>query len=300
MSGFTKLVPEIVQSSIWNESSDIRIVWITMLAIKDENGYVQGDARTISRLANVTQEAASTALELFQKPDPFSHTPDDDGRRIAAAAGGWLVLNHDKYRTGDRTAYMREYMRKYRENKPVNNVNINVSSPSASVSASDVRKEEGGTEEETTDFDAFWKAYPRKVGKAAARKAWRITAKTRPVLTEVLNAINAQKQTDQWAKDGGQFIPHPSTWLNQGRWDDDTVVDVKPVKRAIADGKKANRDRLVSDYQKQIVTMTEEEAHKFMEKVRDNLKDVVAECWVFDAWVAAQKGSVHPLRMNPE
>ena len=38
MSGFTKLVPEIVMSSIWNESPEVRCVWITMLAIKDENG----------------------------------------------------------------------------------------------------------------------------------------------------------------------------------------------------------------------------------------------------------------------
>ena len=38
MSGFTKLVPEIVLSSIWNESPEVRCVWITMLAIKDENG----------------------------------------------------------------------------------------------------------------------------------------------------------------------------------------------------------------------------------------------------------------------
>jgi len=37
----------------------------------------------------------------------------------------------------------------------------------------------------------------------------------------VLSAIAAQKATDQWKKDGGQFIPLPATWLRQGRWDDE-------------------------------------------------------------------------------
>jgi hypothetical protein len=98
MSSFTKLVPEIVESSIWNEPPEIRVVWITMLAKKNsDTGYVRGDARTIARLANVPIDVCERALELFQQPDPTSHTPDNEGRRIAPADGGWTVLNNDKY-----------------------------------------------------------------------------------------------------------------------------------------------------------------------------------------------------------
>lgn len=153
MAGFTKLVPEIVSSSLWNLSSDIRIVWITMLATKDSEGYVRGDAPTLARMANVPLEAAAEALMLFQQPDPNSHTPDNDGRRIAPAPGGWLVLNHDVYRATDgaekRKSYMRDYMRKYRQgtgNKELSGkVNgkpyVNLTSVSVSVSES-VNKEE--------------------------------------------------------------------------------------------------------------------------------------------------------------
>jgi hypothetical protein len=137
MAGFTKLVPEIIQSSIWNESSDVRIVWITMLAIKDENGYVRGDALTLARMANVNVNSVNEALNTFQNPDPSSHTPDNDGKRIEAAPGGWIVLNHHLYRTGDRNEYFRDYMRKRREKKPVvNSVNVNNNNGSVSVSAS--------------------------------------------------------------------------------------------------------------------------------------------------------------------
>ncbi|MCF7853621.1 MAG: hypothetical protein K9N51_02395 [Candidatus Pacebacteria bacterium] len=132
MSGYNKLVPEIVQSSIWNEPSDIRIVWITMLAIKDSVGYVRGDANTIARIANVPKEQAVIALDKFQQPEPSSHTPDNDGRRIMAAPGGWIVLNHDAYRAVDHNEYMRNYMREHR--KGVNNKLKQVNKTCVSVS----------------------------------------------------------------------------------------------------------------------------------------------------------------------
>ena len=68
-------------------------------------------------------------------------------------------------------------------------------------------------------FDAFWKAYPRKVGKLASRKAWR-KLKLDSKSNEVLQAIIRCKDSEQWRKGGGQFIPHPATFLNRGGWDD--------------------------------------------------------------------------------
>jgi hypothetical protein len=148
MSGFTKLVPEIIQSSIWNESSDIRIVWITLLAVKDENGYVRGDVRTIARLANVDVEAAGRAIDAFLSPDPGSHTPDNEGRRIGTAAGGYVVLNHALYRGRDAKAEHAEYVKKWRAEREKQSdvikcdsqVNHASASASASVSVSDIKK----------------------------------------------------------------------------------------------------------------------------------------------------------------
>ena len=69
-----------------------------------------------------------------------------------------------------------------------------------------------------SDFDMFWIAYPKKVGKEAARKAW---AKANPELAMVLNALEWQKVSPQWFKNNGQYIPNPSTWINQHRWEDE-------------------------------------------------------------------------------
>lgn len=70
------------------------------------------------------------------------------------------------------------------------------------------------------DFDRFWQAYPRRVGKGDARRAFgKAIGKTS--LAVILKALEWQRHQPGWMKDGGEFIPHPSTWLNQERWDDE-------------------------------------------------------------------------------
>ncbi len=71
------------------------------------------------------------------------------------------------------------------------------------------------------EFESFWKVYPKKAGKIAAWKAWQKNRRERPALESILSAIEKQKKSDQWKKERGQFIPHPATWINQGRWDDE-------------------------------------------------------------------------------
>lgn len=73
-------------------------------------------------------------------------------------------------------------------------------------------------------FAEFWKAYPKKVGKEAARKAFMKIKPSADLLRRMLEAIREQTASDQWKRDNGQYIPNPATWLNQGRWDDETPV----------------------------------------------------------------------------
>jgi hypothetical protein len=84
---------------------------------------------------------------------------------------------------------------------------------------------------EPTGFDLFWAAYPRRIGKGAARKAWTRIKPDTQLAAKMLETIGKQKRTPQWKKDGGVFIPHPATWLNQERWEDDVEID-KPEPEA--------------------------------------------------------------------
>lgn len=77
------------------------------------------------------------------------------------------------------------------------------------------------------DFEEFWDAYPKKVGKDAALRAWKKRNGDRPATGFLLESIYNQKQSDQWTKDNGQYIPNPATWINQGRWADEVEVREK-------------------------------------------------------------------------
>lgn len=69
-------------------------------------------------------------------------------------------------------------------------------------------------------FDDFWKAYPRKDGKARALDLWKrqhLHAKA----AAVMQHLNAIKHTEQWTQDGGRYIPHAGTYLSQRRYLDE-------------------------------------------------------------------------------
>ena len=70
-------------------------------------------------------------------------------------------------------------------------------------------------------FAQFWKAYPRKTAKQAALKAFRALKPTPKLLGLMLEALEKQKQSDSWQRDGGQYIPYPAKYLRERRWEDE-------------------------------------------------------------------------------
>ena len=81
-------------------------------------------------------------------------------------------------------------------------------------------------------FDKFWSVYPRHEGKENARKAFVKLKPDDAMLETLINAILKQKQSDQWADP--KYIPHPATWLNGHRWEDEPVKASKGGKRVLA------------------------------------------------------------------
>ncbi len=73
------------------------------------------------------------------------------------------------------------------------------------------------------NFILFWDKYPRKTAKQKAIESWLKLNPSGELVSHILAAIELQKQSPQWQKDGGQFIPHPATWLNQRRWEDEII-----------------------------------------------------------------------------
>jgi len=120
-SGYTKLFGSIVASTIWREDDKTRIVWITLLALSDKDGYVAGSIPGLADLARVTVAECEQALEKLQRPDKYSRSPEHDGRRLEVVEGGWFILNRAKYRDSgweqDKVERHREANRQYYQRK---------------------------------------------------------------------------------------------------------------------------------------------------------------------------------------
>lgn len=84
------------------------------------------------------------------------------------------------------------------------------------------------------NFEVFYGAYPRKVSKQKTLQSWNKIKPDADLQTKILTAVQNHKESEQWTKDDGKFIPHPTTWLNQARWE-----EVMPKAKVENSGKKA-------------------------------------------------------------
>lgn len=98
MSTFSLLWGSILRSSLWvQESKETRLVWITMLAIKDREGIIRSSVIGLADAAKVSVEECKIALQALSSPDPNDSSKVDEGRRIREINGGWQIVNHAKY-----------------------------------------------------------------------------------------------------------------------------------------------------------------------------------------------------------
>ena len=79
-------------------------------------------------------------------------------------------------------------------------------------------------EEKPSQFDEFWKLYPKKIGKVAAEKAWKKIKEPGKTLKLIKAALEWQCKQPDWIKEGRQYMPGPAPYLNGGRWEDEPVL----------------------------------------------------------------------------
>ena len=124
------------------------------------------------------------------------------------------------------------------------------------------KKEEEEQEKENAiafSFARFWDAYPRHEAKQTARKAFYKLNPDEELLEKMLDAIERWKRTAQWQEDGGRYIPHPATWINQRRWEDD------PPKAA---DKPSYKPVVAQDYEQRDYSGEEETMEQALERLR--------------------------------
>lgn len=100
-------------------------------------------------------------------------------------------------------------------------------------------------------FSKFWKTYPKKRDKAKAQRAFLKIKNIEKVFPVMMQALEKQKASADWQKDGGQFIPYPTTWLNGKRWEDVEQVDIQPPAQGPGRLTQADVDRMEREREEQ-------------------------------------------------
>lgn len=246
---YGKLFSSITESTVWGEPYATRLLWVAMIAKADKDGCIYAAVPGLARLANITLEECQAALQAFLSPDPFSRTPDNDGRRIETIDGGWRLLNWAKYRairgTEERAAYKREWDRQHRpsghdrsiaDGSPTQSDTVRHgptiptgATPAAPAPYPEDQKLSAPAEpapaarspRSKPDLDAgfaeFWVAYPVKQGRLEALKAWRKAGMQDQVPKLIEHVQRMHAQDDGWRRG---MIPRASTYLNGQRWED--------------------------------------------------------------------------------
>lgn len=117
VNNFALLWGKILDSSIWvKESKETRLVWITLLAMKDQVGQVHASVIGLADRAKVSLDECKSALSIFLNPDPDDTSGVEGGRRIRNIPGGWEIINHDLYRfsTDSKREFWRQQKAEYR------------------------------------------------------------------------------------------------------------------------------------------------------------------------------------------
>jgi hypothetical protein len=217
MSGYTPLFSSLVSSTIWQEDLETKVLWVTMLALKNQHGVVEGSIPGLAHIAGIPIEKCRKSIQRLESPDPDSRTQDFEGKRIKQTEDGWLILNHEKYsqKARNRAEYFKEYRKSKSKITTPTNTPVTVT-PTVPITET---KKEKKKEEYSAQFLSFWDKYPRKEGKAKAMEAF-LKIKPSPELLEViLKSVNSQRP--RWTEP--KYIPHPATWLNGHRWEDEPL-----------------------------------------------------------------------------
>lgn len=131
------------------------------------------------------------------------------------------ILNYKKRQEGSLTEAERKFLQ--RKNQKENEHVRTMSGQGGGQVSGENRIEENRIDKNIYIdlFEKFWNEYPRKVAKKKALASYEKIENLEVTHEKIMAALNAYKQSEQWQEKHGQFIPHPATWLNQERWNDE-------------------------------------------------------------------------------
>lgn len=213
-------------------------------------GYEKLAAKCCMNRSTVVQHVQTLeAIELLNK----MHRADSAGHRASNA----YQLNFGNTKV--------EISNVGKTNVGFSEPRVGISNPEPSEEPSEINKPNTRARacEDDPNFDRFWSAYPNKKSKGRAKKAWAKIKPSEQLVETMLESIERAKTSFDWQKSGGQYIPHPATWLNDEGWESEYEPAAKQPSRERGNSHETNR----RGYQS-AVSRQEEAARQYREKRR--------------------------------
>ena len=208
------------------------ITFQQFIVLCDADGTVDMTPHAISRRTGIPIEHIEAGIKILESPDPHSRTAAEQGCRIQRLDDhrpwGWTIVNHEKYKflqdSDTVRAQNRERKRRQRDREKESQVVTGCHTPSRHTDTdTDTDKPKDNRAFGALcakEFERWWLIYPKKVKKKTAKATWMIKKPDADLL--IADVENRQAHDGQWKRG---FIPHPTTYLNGERWNDELTEE---------------------------------------------------------------------------
>ena len=233
---FAKVFGQIFDSSV-AEDYLVRLVFEDFLVLADKLGVVDMTPQAVSRRTNVPLEIVQRGILVLSSPDPESRSQGEEGRRLVPIdshrSWGWQIVNYEHYRNlrdeEARRAYFRDAKREQRSKKCAESPAASNSVKDSPTNSTQAEAEAEAEEQKPSRAKAargkpsaecltLYQAYPRHVAPAAAYRAIGKALRVKS-FDYLIAAVNRYAKSVQGTDP--QYIAHPATWFNAGRYDDE-------------------------------------------------------------------------------
>lgn len=189
-----------------------------------DKGYLKKEASN-GRINSIYKINHMFLYQQIKNNENYSQLADNKQSQNVTVNSNDLLPNKNIYKKNNKNIYA------HSENEQVYNHEDDKQKESDNHSSNTIKQETKNkaikkqnkelNELQEKQFDKFWQAYPKKVSKKQAQKSWKKIKPSLELFEKILKALEMVKQTEQWKKDNGKYVPYPATWLNQERWTDE-------------------------------------------------------------------------------
>ncbi len=215
---YGKIYEQTFTGSMYGSGSHIFAVWSYVIAHTKPDAMVELNPMELASKLGEDLEKVEAAIEHFKSPDPKSRSKEFEGRRLIQKGEFiYFVPQYHKYHgfanNKERREYFAQKKREQRERDTNRQTVKSKLSKNVKQSDTDTNSESDSINKE----EEIYRLFPRKVAKPEALKA------IQKALTKIsFHDLMQKTQAFASARNGDvAFCPHPATWFNQERYNDD-------------------------------------------------------------------------------